>query len=86
MSSSPIKENVRKARKGLKPKIAKNVTLTLDGNTKEFFSIKDAMRSIGCSPSAYYRMRDGTISARFRFKVMLFNEGVETTEIILETK
>ena len=76
--------NIQKGRLGVKPKIAKKVILNVDGIHQNFLSIKDAMDSINKHPSAYYRMRNNNIGGRFDYKVIKFEENVETKTTYIE--
>lgn len=73
-----VKYNVRKGRLGVKPACAKKIVLNIDGFSIEYNSIKDAMKSIGKCASAYYRMKNNNIGGRFEYKVIKFEENVET--------
>lgn len=81
-----VRLNTQRGRVGIKPSIAKIVDLKVGDNTERFYSIKDAMESIGKSLSAYYRMKSGNIGSRFEYEVISFREGVETIEISLARK
>lgn len=81
-----VRLNTQRGRVGIKPSIAKIVDLKVGDSTERFYSIKDAMASIGKSPSAYYRMKSGNIGSRFEYEVISFREGVETIEISLARK
>lgn len=81
-----VAHNIRRGRVGLKPAIALKVISTLDGVTTEHLSINDCCKFLNISTSSFHRLKSVGFGSRAKYNLVSFKKGVETIEIVLETK
>lgn len=81
-----VTHNTRRGRVGVKPAIALKVKVVLDGVTTEHLSINDCCKFLNISTTSFHRLKSSGFGCRAKYNLVSFKKGVETIEIVLETK